>query len=176
MRFPRSTLILLFKNMHSNPAFFWFNCFGLQCPYRERLMNLPTWLCSMPHHCFLLSPSPTPNLSSTARVLHINKWTDVGGIWPCQRSYPLTIQALSKPETQDHFLWWYQGWRPLTGQRLQASSLWGHFLGKGQMFLGQSSKINPIECCTLSPIADFQSSQSILGVAVLSLFTVIKLL
>lgn len=93
-------------------------------------------------------PAPPPHLSSTARVLHLNKWTDVWGS-TLQCSRPLTIQVLSMPEPQDHFLWWDQECRLLSGQTLQASSQQGHFLEPGQNFLGLGSWFNPIKCSTL---------------------------
>lgn len=40
MWFPSSTLLLLFKSIHSNPAFCQFNYFGTQCSGRKELRSL----------------------------------------------------------------------------------------------------------------------------------------
>lgn len=95
MQFPRSTLILLFKSTHSNPAFFQFNYFGIQHTCRKSSPASPSGfhITSHLHPQFLLSSFPNPQPCSTSTK---------GQMWAARRRwfwYPLTLPALT---SQNH--------------------------------------------------------------------------
>lgn len=98
-----------------------------------------------------LSPSSTPNLSCTVRVLHMDKWAGVGG-----STMPRVVVSSNHPRSVDHFLWLYQTvQRTLRAnadpgiQHCQAVSL-----QEGRTFSALGSYINQIRCSTLPSIAN----------------------
>lgn len=130
--------------MHSNPAFFWFNCFGPQYPYWERLKNTPRPRMALQHApplvLFLSIPNPQPVLQSQGAVY---KWTDVGGStlpMVVSSNHPSSVQAWA---TGSFFVMipWVQASQEAKDCRHPACKLIS--LERGKTFSGRAPKGTP---------------------------------